>query len=242
MKLEVLADAGAVSLRAADILCGVVRDKPDAVLGLPTGETPVATYAEIERRVSRGDIDFSRASAFAIDEFAGVPWQTPGTNSVFFRERLRVPLPLHLPDPMAPDLDEEIGRLADRARDGGGFDVCVLGVGTNGHIAFNEPPAARGSRARVVPLTPESRSAHAAAFGGMERVPERGMTLGVADLLEARAIVVLATGARKAAIVGRAIEGPQTADVPASWLQSHDYVLWLLDDAAACELRARDRS
>jgi glucosamine-6-phosphate deaminase len=106
----------------------------------------------------------------------------------------------------------------------------------NGHIAFNEPGSARTSRARAIQLAGTSREAHAAAFGSIEAVPDRGITLGVADLLEARAILALASGTHKAKIVRDAIEGPQTADVPASWLQSHGDIRWLLDAEAAAEL------
>ena len=112
----------------------------------------------------------------------------------------------------------------------------MLGIGVNGHIAFNEPGSERDSRARVVTLTPESRAAHADAFGSLDRVPARGMTLGIADILAARRILVLATGAGKAAIVERILEGPMTAAVPASWLQPHADVTWLLDAAAASRL------
>jgi len=239
MRIEVVADEHALAPRAADLICDAALAKPDAVFGLPTGTTPLAAYAEIERRVWGRRADFSRASAFAIDEFAGVPWSTPGTNSMFFRRHLRVPWPLHLPDPAAPDPEAEIRAFAGGVRAAGGFDLCVLGIGVNGHIAFNEPGSARDSRARLVSLTPESRAAHAEAFGSLDAVPARGMTLGVADLLEARALLVLAQGDAKAAPVRDALEGAMTAAVPASWLQGHPDILWLLDEAAASRLDSR---
>ena len=237
MHIDVVRDEGALAIAAADVICDFLRAKPDAVLGLPTGKTPMGAYAEIERRVSGGEADFRRAAAYALDEFAGVPWETPGTNSMFFRERLRVPLPLHLPIPDAPDLDAEIADFVGKVRAAGGFDLCVLGIGTNGHIAFNEPGSSKDSRARIVELTEETRASHEEDFGGIERVPRRGMTLGVADILESRDILVLASGSAKAGIVRRAIEGEMTAEVPASWLQPHNSVRWLLDEAAASKLR-----
>jgi glucosamine-6-phosphate deaminase len=240
MRIETIADGATLAARAADLICDAVRAKPAALLGLPTGNTPLRAYGELGRRVSAGVADFSRASLYAIDEFAGAPAATPGTNSAFYARHLNIrQRALYCPDPSAPDPDSEIRAFAGAVRQAGGFDLCVLGVGVNGHIAFNEPGSSRDSRARVVDLTLASREAHAAAFGSLDAVPACGMTLGVADLLEARRIVALAAGASKAAIVQAAVEGAQTADVPASWLQSHADVTWLLDEAAAAGLRTR---
>ncbi|MHB8685480.1 MAG: 6-phosphogluconolactonase [Dehalococcoidia bacterium] len=239
MRIVTVADEAALARTAADMICAAVRAKADAVLGLPTGTTPIATYRELQRRSEARAADLSRVMVYAIDEFAGVPRSAPGTNSMFYRTHLRLPVrALHIPNPDAHDPDAHIRAFAGAIRRAGGFDLCVLGVGTNGHIAFNEPGAARESRARVVELTESSRGAYAAAFGGIDQVPERGMTLGVADLLEARAILVLASGAGKAAIVRHAVEGPMTAAVPASWLQGHGDCTWVVDAAAARALRA----
>jgi glucosamine-6-phosphate deaminase len=239
MRIEIEADDVAVGGHAAGVICDAVRAKPDAVLGLPTGNSPLSAYAELERRALEGIADFSVVTAYAVDEFAGATATAPGTNSVFFAEHLRVRFrALRCPDSGAADPDAAIRALAESIRRDGGMELCVLGVGVNGHIAFNEPGAARDSRARVVPLTRASREAHAAAFGSLERVPLLGMTLGVADLLEARAILVIAHGPHKARIVRAAIEGPVTAEVPASWLRGHGDVTWLLDTAAAALLRA----
>ena len=238
MRIEIEPDDGAVGAHAAGVICDAVRAKPDSVLGLPTGSSPLSTYAELERRASAGIADFSRATVYAVDEFAGATATTPGTNSVFFAEHLRVRFrALHCPDSAAADPDAAIGALAESIRRDGGIDLCVLGIGVNGHIAFNEPGAGRDSRARVVPLTPASREAHASAFGSLERVPLRGMTLGVADLLEARSILVIAQDPHKARMVQAALEGPVGAEVPASWLRDHRDVTWLLDAAAAALLR-----
>ena len=268
MRIEVLENAEAVAVRAADLICDAVRAKPGARLGLPTGNTPIAAYDELARRVDAGACDFSAADVYAIDEFCRdaaltpqpswlepdlrplpqggegeciVPGRTtPGTNSVFYKEHLRIkPRALHCPNPAAEDPEAHIAAFAEAIRRGGGLDLCVLGIGATGHIAFNEPGAARDSSARVVTLTRLSRQAHAENFGSLDGVPSRGMTLGVADLLESRAIVVLATGAHKAEVVRAAIKGPMTAEVPASWLQVHTDVVWLLDKASAGALHVR---
>ena len=237
MRIEIVADEAALAVRAADLVCDAVRAKPAARLGLPTGNTPVLAYAEITRRVAAGTADFSRADVYAVDEFAGGTRTTPGTNSVFYRQYVNFgQRALHCPNPSATEPDEHIRAFADAIRRAGGLDLCMLGIGVNGHIAFNEPGSPRDSRSRVVVLTPASREAHAITFGSLAAVPSRGRTLGVADLLEARSIIVLASGARKATVARASIEGAQAAGVPASWLQSHAEVTWLLDAAAAAEL------
>ena len=238
MQVRTLPDTHAVAVAAADVIADVVSEKPDAMLGLPTGNTPIATYEELRRRVDAGALDLSRATVWAVDEFVGPTRATPGTNSVFYRTHLRVPVrALHIPNPSAREPEEHVGAFAAAIRRSGGLDLCVLGIGVNGHIAFNEPPSSAESTAGVVTLAPLSREAHAESFGGLEHVPTRAMTLGVADILAARRILVLATGASKAAIVRRAIEDPPAADVPASWLQQHAGCTWLLSAHAASRLR-----
>jgi glucosamine-6-phosphate deaminase len=240
MRIDIRADAVAVATRAADVICDAVRVRPAARIGLPTGGTPILTYRALARREARGEAGFAQAVVYAVDEFAGASSDTPGTNQVFYRQYLRIRLrALHCPDPAAPDPEAHIRAFADAMRNDGGLDLCVLGIGANGHIAFNEPGAALDSRARVVVLDEVSRRAHAETFGALDRVPARGMTLGVADLLEARALLVIAQGEYKAAIVRAAIGGEQTAAVPASWLQSHPDVTWLLDETAASSLTQR---
>jgi glucosamine-6-phosphate deaminase len=242
MRVDVEPDEAALAIRASNIICEAVRAKPDARLGLPTGATPINTFRELERRSAAQAVDFSRATVFAIDEFAGVATEASGTNRAFFDRYLRVAFhALRCPDAAAIDPDAHIRAFAEEIGRGGGLDLCVLGIGVNGHIAFNEPGSARDSRARAVALTPASREAHGGAFGGLERVPVAGITLGVADLLESRRILVLAQGAGKACIVHAAIHGQQDAKVPATWLRSHPDVTWLLDAAAASMLTEPSR-
>ena len=242
MRIEIMPDDEATAIRAADLICAVVRARPEAVLGLPTGATPVETYFELKRRQDRGEVDFANAVVFAIEEFAGGTRATPGTNNAFFRQYLRVPLrALHIPNPAADDPDEHIAAFAEAIQRAGGLDLCVLGVGVNGHIAFNEPGSERESRARSVLLAPETCEQHAAAFGSIARVPARGVTLGIADILDARALLVMAMGEHKAEAVARALEGEAAADAPASWLKEHDDVTWLLDVAAASQLSPESR-
>jgi glucosamine-6-phosphate deaminase len=234
VRIETLRDAAAVSTCAADILCAATSLNAACWLGLPTGATPIPLYMELARRSASGGCRLEEVTACAIDEFCA-PAASRGTNAAFYRDHLRFPLgSFRCPDAAAPSPQSEIEMLAGMIRARGGLDLCVLGVGRNGHIAFNEPGSPADASARVVDLAADTRAAHRAAFDGP--VPMRGMTLGVSDLLASQAILVLATGARKAHIVKRAIAGPQTADVPATWLQHHADVTWLLDVAAASSL------
>ncbi|HET9749671.1 MAG TPA: glucosamine-6-phosphate deaminase [Casimicrobiaceae bacterium] len=240
MRLQVVPDEASLALAAADVICDAVRRRSDAVLALPTGITPIHAYVEVAERVARGAADLHESAVYAVDEFAGATSATPGTNTVFYRDHLTFPLAaLHVPDPASDDPDAAVREHARAIERSGGIDLCVLGIGVNGHVAFNEPGSARDSRARVVELAASSREAHAANFGSLDAVPDRGMTLGVADLLAARSLLVLASGAHKASILAAAIEGPETAAVPASWLRSHGDVTWLLDEAAASRLSRR---
>ena len=235
MDVHTLADAADVGREAAGIVCSF--SFPGASIGLPTGATPIPMYDELSRSVASGTCDLSGATIWAIDEFCGVLPDTAGTNADFYRRHLNAPVrELYCPSSDAEDPVRHIEEYAAAITATGGFDLIVLGVGLNGHIAFNEPGSSRNDRARVVELTESSRQAHAAAFGSNERVPRTGMTLGITELLAARAILVLATGAHKAAIVRSAIKGPMTPAVPASWLQDHTRVIWLLDEAAASGL------
>lgn len=239
MPIEVVADEAALAVRACDLLCELADRKPDAVYGLPTGSTPVPVYFQLMRRSETGACDLRRVTMFAVDEFLGAARTAPGTNSAFFKQHLRVPVKaLHIPNPSAEDPEEHIGAFAGAVRRSGGMDLCLLGIGTNGHVAFNEPGSEADSRARIVELAEETRRAHAPTFGSVDAVPRRGLTLGIADLLEATEILVIAAGDHKAEVVARAIEGPQSADTPASWLRSHPKITWLFDQAAASKLSA----
>ena len=244
MRVDVVTEEEFAS-RAADIVCAAVRERPDAVLGLPSGSTPVDLYAELAGRVAAGTADFSRATGFAIDELHGVPASHPATNAAYFREHLtdRVPLrALHILSSEAGEPEAECERFQRLIDEAGGLDLVVLGIGRNGHIAFNEPGSPFDSRTRRVALTEESRRPYARPFGSLEATPAFGLTLGIAGLLAARDALLLGRGAEKAAIVAKALEGPVTEAVPASALQRHPKLTVLLDRVAAGRLRRRPRS
>ncbi len=239
MTVTICADHADASARAAVIVAGALRAQPALVLGLPTGRTPVALYAALVG----ARLDWARARTFNLDEFAGLPARDPGSFRAFMDEHLfwRVNLPPAHIGFLHGDAADEAGECAcyERAIDeAGGLDLLVLGLGANGHIGFNEPGPELRAGTHAVGLHASTRAANADRFGGdPARVPARGLTLGMGQVLRARRILMLATGAAKADAVAALIEGPLTTRCPASWLQVHPEVTLLVDRAAGAGLR-----
>ena len=244
MKLRVFADAHEVSASLAEEVVGAVRRQRDLVLGLPTGRTPVRLYRELVRHAVAGAADLARVRTFNLDEFLGV---APGDRSSYrqYMER-HLFVPVGLPagqvgflDGSAPDPRRECERYERSLAEAGGIDLQILGIGANGHIGFNEPGAWLVVPTHVVALRPETRQANAALFGGDPgRVPAHALSMGVGTILQARRIVMLATGREKARVVEQMVRGPMTTRVPASLLQLHPSVEVFLDRAAASRLGA----
>lgn len=209
------------------------------LLGLATGRTPIPLYETLDDRVRLGEISLtSFRPPFAIDEYVVAERDDPCANRAFFaRHWDHIPgvSPVIQFDPGASDLDAEAASFAARLAAAGGLDVVVLGIGMNGHLAFNEPRTLRDYTAMLTELTPQTRASAAACFG--DAVPTHGLTLGLAEILASRRALLLANGAAKADIVARALEGPVTADCPASFLQEHPHCSVVLDTAAAARLR-----
>jgi glucosamine-6-phosphate deaminase len=241
MRIEVHPSREAACRALAREIADLVRAKPAAVLGLPTGSTPVPLYEELGRLHREQGLSFARATSFNLDEYLDLPAGDPRSFRAWMQEQLfaRVDFgPQHTHVPRGEgDPELEARRYAAALAAAGGIDLQLLGIGRNGHIGFNEPGSARDSRTRVVLLAPETRADAAAAFGGEARVPARAITLGVADILEARAIRVLAFGKGKAGIVRRMLEGEVGPDCPASFLRGHADLRLLLDADAASGLR-----
>ena len=209
-------------------------------LALPTGNTPRPVYAELVRLHAAGEVSFARATVFNLDEYVGLPLGHPASFRRFLSEALleHVDLPperAHAPSATETDLDAAAAAYERAIADAGGIDLALLGIGRNGHIAFNEPGAAFDSRTRVVTLSEATRGANASAFGAAP-VPRQAITVGIATLLEARRCVLLATGAAKAEAVEQAFEGSVSEQVPASALRRHPNLTAVLDRAAASRL------
>jgi glucosamine-6-phosphate deaminase len=253
--LEVIVrrDAGAAAGLAAGVVAARLRVKPELVLGLATGRTMEAVYdllVEMHRGAAAGrapaGLDFAGVTTFNLDEYIGLGAGDAHSYRRYMNERLfsRVNIDLartHVPDGLALDLRAEAARYEELIRAAGGIDLQLLGIGAAGHIGFNEPLSALMSRTRDKALTPMTREQNAGMFGGdVERVPKRALTMGVGTILEARELVLLATGVGKAAIIAQAIEGPITGMISASALQLHPNCKVVLDEDAASELKGRD--
>jgi glucosamine-6-phosphate deaminase len=237
LRVEVLSDYAALSERAAGLVAELVRRQPDAVLGLPTGATPEGMYAAL----ARSGVSFARARTFNLDEYLGLPPDHPQSYRTWIREHfLRfVDLPpeaAHVPDGAAADPDAECERYEAAIRRAGGLDLVILGLGVNGHIGFNEPGTPWDSRTHRVVLSEATRRHNARFFRSPEEVPREAITMGIATILEARRVLLLASGRRKAEIVRRVLTEPPSPAVPATALHSHPRVTVLLDRAAASRL------
>lgn len=245
MELIVQSTPEEASLLAALHVARLVRAKPDAVLGLATGATPLTLYRELVRMHREDGLDFSGVTTFNLDEYLGLAPVHPASYHAFMRAHLFDdvnvdPDRIHIPDGLADDVPAYCRRYEDAIRAAGGIDLQVLGIGTDGHIGFNEPSSSLASRTRIKTLTPRTRRDNVASFGSTENVPFHVITMGVGTIMEAREVVLLAFGAKKAAAVAAAVEGPITAMSPASILQMHPVAKCIVDEAAATRLARID--
>jgi glucosamine-6-phosphate deaminase len=229
----------------ADAVVALVRARRTPVLGLATGSSPSPVYAELVRRYEAGEVSFAEASAFTLDEYLGLPPGHPeGYRQVIEREFASlVDLPadhLHTPDGQTRDVPAACAAYEQAIVDAGGVDLQLLGIGSDGHLAFNEPGSSLASRTRVKTLTPRTRADNARFFESADEVPHHVLTQGLGTILDARHLVMLATGEGKAAAVHTAVEGPVSARCPASALQLHPHVTVVLDPAAASRLELRE--
>jgi len=227
--------------QAAQFVIDRINAKPTAVLGLPTGGTPLGMYAELAKAVREGRADVGNITTFNLDEYCGLPAGDPQSYYTFMRVNLYAPCGLspaktHIPNGPAADPDAEARAYDDAIRAAGGIDLQVLGIGHNGHIGFNEPGTSPDSRTHAVLLTEETRRANARFFATLDDVPTRAITMGLQTILEAREILLIANGADKAEILAAALRGPVTPGNPASLLQTHPNVTVIADAAAAARL------
>ncbi len=237
MKWETLADYDALSDRAASVLLDAIARDPKLVLGLPTGNTPVSMYKRLVAECALEYRCFRDVVAFNLDEYVGIPRDHPGSYFSFMQQHLFGsvdidPKNAYIPNGRAPDLKVECERYERAIKSAGGLALTFLGLGSNGHIAFNEPGTPFESRTHVVALSESTRKANAAFFLD-QPVPTHAITMGIGTILESREIVLLASGSRKRDAIARLRSGEQTVDFPASALRGHSNVLVLVDEAAA---------
>jgi glucosamine-6-phosphate deaminase len=232
--------AAAINL-AASLVAGFIRQKPEAVLGLATGGTQELLYHELVEQ----KLDWSRVTTFNLDEYAGLTAEHPQSYHSYMSERLFRHINIdrentNLLDGSAEDVRSLCESYERKITAAGGIDLQLLGLGTGGHIGFNEPSSSLASRTRIKTLTPQTRRDNARYFGSEADVPHHVFTMGIGTILEARHCLLLALGAKKAHAVAAACEGPVTAMVPASALQLHRKVTVCLDEEAAEELKLKD--
>ncbi|MEM7721287.1 MAG: glucosamine-6-phosphate deaminase [Pseudomonadota bacterium] len=230
--------ADAVAL-TAELIAARLRAKPEMVLGLATGRT----MEEVYNHLAESDAPFDRCTTFNLDEYVGLPPDDPNSYATYMRDHLfdRVPIDparTHLPDGMAEDLVAAAQDYEARITKAGGIDLQLLGIGTSGHIGFNEPLSAFRSRTRDKILAFSTREQNAAMFGGDPgRVPKRAITMGVGTILDSRELILLACGTAKADMVARAVEGPLTSRISATAIQMHPRCTVIVDPEAASGLQ-----
>ena len=237
MKLYIYSNPEQVAAAAAKRIADTIHAKPDAVLGLPTGSSPIPTYWALIRMNSEGAVDFSRVTTFNLDEYVGLDGDHPQSFRRFINESLlnhinirkeRTHVPIGIGDVEAAAAAYEAA--IDAA---GGIDLQLLGIGRNGHIGFNEPASAFTDRTGTIDLTPSTIDANKRFFSSADEVPRRAISMGVGTIMRARSIVLIATGSDKAEAVRGMIEGPIAPELPASALRLHRDAVVLLDQSAA---------
>ncbi|NIM51083.1 MAG: glucosamine-6-phosphate deaminase [Gemmatimonadales bacterium] len=234
-------DYEAVSQEAARLVADRLHKKPSLVLGLATGSTPLGLYRELIRMHADEGLDFSKVTTFNLDEYVGLPPDHPQSYHRFMRENFfdhinADPRFVHIPDGMVTEIEAHCQWYEAEIERSGGIDLQVLGIGANGHIAFNEPGSSLGSRTRVKTLSRATREDNARFFRSIDEVPRHAITMGIGTILEAQDVLLMACGDQKAAAIQAAVEGPLTASAPASMIQMHRNAFVIVDRAAASRL------
>ena len=246
MEVVILNDAGEIGAVAADAIETLLNRKPDAVLGLATGSSPLPIYDELARRCAAGRVSFAHARGFTLDEYVGLPAEHPERyrNVIDTSFASRVDFPpgaVQGPDGLASDVMAACASYEEAIRAAGGIDLQILGIGTDGHIGFNEPGSSLASRTRIKTLTRQTRKDNARFFGDdLDEVPTHCLTQGLGTISDARHVVLVATGRNKAEAIHQLVEGAVSALWPATILQHHPHATVLIDDDAARRLQLAD--
>src|SRR3954452_15116463 len=234
-----------MSRAAAEAVADVLNAKPNAVLGMATGSTPLGTYQELVRMHKAGQLDFSQVTTFNLDEYVGLPVTHPQSYHFFMHENFfrHVNIPpqnVHIPSGTTRNYRAFCEWYERRIEECGGIDLQIVGIGSDGHIAFNEPGSSLSSRTRLKTLAKQTIDDNARFFDRREDVPIYAITMGVGTILEARECILLATGANKADAIAAAVEGPVTSMITASALQMHPSTRVYVDEPAASKLKMRE--
>ncbi|MBQ4187741.1 MAG: glucosamine-6-phosphate deaminase [Firmicutes bacterium] len=242
VKVLVCKDYDTLSKKAAGILAGIVNVKPNAILGLATGSSPVGTYKELIKLNQEGLLDFSAVRTYNLDEYYPLDPSNDQSYHYFMNDNLFDHVNIdknnvHVPDGNAPDMNKACESYEAMLNEVGGVDIQVLGIGGNGHIGFNEPTDTFVGPTHVVELTESTIKANSRFFEKIEDVPTKAISMGIASIMKAKKILLVANGTGKADAIAKTLEGPITPWVPASILQLHPDVTIIVDEAAASGLK-----
>jgi len=245
MHVIICPDYATLSRKAAAVVADLVRAKPEAVLGFATGSSPVGLYTELIRLHTEEGLDFSRVTTFNLDEYCGLPGDHPQSYRYFMNDNLFNHINVvmentHVPSGTDDNWRRSCAEYEERIKKAGGIDLQILGIGSDGHIAFNEPGSSLGSRTRRVYLTKQTIDDNSRFFEKPEDVPTSAISMGVGSILEARTCVIVVNGANKAEALAAAVEGPVTSMVTASALQWHPDTRVFCDEEAAANLSMRE--
>ncbi len=245
MRLVILDNAEAVADFACDYFVDQLNARPNSILGLATGSSPVALYQRLVGANQRGEVSFKDVTSFNLDEYIGLAGDHRQSYRHFMNEKLFDHVDIdrartHVPDGAAADPNAECTRYEQSIQTAGGIDLQLLGIGVNGHIGFNEPLSSLASRTRVKTLTKSTIEANSRYFDADEFQPTDAITTGIGTILDAKEVLLLATGAAKAEAVRGCVEGPITAACPASALQMHQHAIVVVDEDAASLLSMKE--
>ena len=237
MRVYCAADYYHASRVAANIISAQVIMKPDCVLGLATGSTPIGTYEQLIRWYEKGDLDFSQVHSINLDEYRGLSPENDQSYRYFMNTHLFDKINIdkkntYVPDGLEPDKEKACRDYEEIIHAHGGVDLQILGLGHNGHIGFNEPGSVFEKETHCVALTENTRQANARFFASMDEVPTEAYTMGIKSIMQTKKIMVIVSGESKREIVKKAFHGPITPEVPASVLQLHSDVILVGDEAA----------
>ena len=245
MQVVIVDTPAEVGRVAAAKITQLIRRRADAVLGLATGSSPLAIYAELARQVREEGLDCSAVRAFALDEYVGLPADHPESYRSVIRREVVEPLGLtpalvHVPDGTAEDVVAACAAYEQEISEAGPVDIQILGIGSNGHIGFNEPTSSFASRTRIKTLAPKTRADNARFFASADEVPTHCLTQGLGTILGAKTLLLVAQGEKKADAVAKMVEGPLISMCPATALQLHGDAIVVVDQAAASRLTLTD--
>lgn len=244
MKVIVKQTSEEMSKEAAKLFADRIKKKPNIILGLATGSTPVKMYKELIRMHKEEGLDFSKVVTFNLDEYLGLSGDHDQSYRYFMDDNLFNHINIdkantHVLNGKAADPAKESADYEAAIRQAGGIDIQLLGIGGNGHIAFNEPGSPKDSRTRVVDLTEETIRDNARFFANASDVPRQALSMGNGSIMDAKEVVLIADKASKADAIAKSVEGPATEDVPASLLQAHSNTTFVIDKDAASKLKKK---